>query len=152
MARRKKRTIEEVDAQIADLQQEKQQIEALKTLPGHEGVKKLNKSVLQAVQETGAEELNVRIAELMLSSMDLVEFYRGLKNPVDEWMSDNATYRNPDNPEDFWYSPDGKGTPPKWLVALVGAKPKTKKPSDMDDWLKKAEKYKVNTEEEKKAA
>jgi hypothetical protein len=152
MAGKKNQTLEEVRAVIAELQRKEQRLVAQATLHEHAAIKKVNESVRNAVQDTGADESDVRIADLKLSSMDLIDFYRDLKATVEKWSKHNATYRNPDNPEDFWYSPDGKGNPPKWLKALVGPKPTTKKQADMDKWLDKAEKYKVASEDEKKAA
>jgi hypothetical protein len=51
-----------------------------------------------------------------------------------------------------WYSPEGKGNPPKWLTEIIGSKPTSGKKTDMDKWLAKAEKYRVDREETKKAA
>ena len=152
MAGRKQKTREQLIDDARKIQARIDALEALENLPKHKAVKELNTSVAKAVKETGADEIFVRVAELKMSNVDLVEFYRELKGAVDEWAENHATYRNPDDDSEYWYSPDGKGNPPKWMKDKVGEKPKTKKASDLDAWLEKAEKFKVKTASTKKAA
>lgn len=152
MAGRKQKTREQLIEDARKIQARIDALEALENLPKHKAVKALNTSVAEAVKETGADEIFVRIAELKISNVDLVEFYRELKGAVDEWAENHATYRNPENDKEFWYSPDGKGNPPDWIKREVGEKPKTKKASDLGAWLEKAEKFKVKAASAKKAA
>jgi hypothetical protein len=150
MAGKSKMSLEDIQAEIARLQKQAKRMEAMESLHEHDSIKHVTETIQAAMEQTEADEISVRIAELKNSSMDLSEYYRELKKTVDGWMEDHATYRNPDNPDEYWYSPDGKGNPPKWLTALIGKKPK--KGGDMNKWLENAEMYKVQTKEKKKAA
>jgi hypothetical protein len=143
MAGKKQMTRDEIRAEIERLEQQDKRMEARETLPKHPSVGKVNQAIQKATVDTGANEIDVRLAEIKNSEMDFSEYYRELKKVVDEWMEEHATYRNPDNPEEYWYSPEGKGNPPKWIINKVGGKPKTKKRSDMDKWLKKLEPFRV---------
>lgn len=136
---------EQLQSLALQSQNELNRREVLATLVDHDDVKKVNQAIEKAAKATGASDIDVRIAEAKKFVDDLPTFYVELGKTIEQWKKENATYRNPDNPDEYWYSPDASGNPPKWVKNAVGSKPdKTKDPKAHEAWVKKLEKYQVN--------
>jgi metal-dependent amidase/aminoacylase/carboxypeptidase family protein len=136
---------EQLDAEIDKLQRERSRRRALATLVDHEDVKKVNQVIEKAAKATGTSEVDVRIAEAKKFVEDLPAFSIELGRTLEQWKNEHATYRNPDQPDQYWYAPDASGNPPKWVKDAVGSKPnKEKEPKQYEAWVKKLEKYRVN--------
>jgi hypothetical protein len=136
---------EQLESRFEEFQKELNRRRALATLLEHNEVKKVNQAIQMAAKETDTSEMDVRLAELKKYGDNLPTFYVEMCKTVEEWKKENATYRNPDNPDEYWYSPDGNGNPPKWIRDTVGSKPdRTKEKVKYEGWLKKLENYKTN--------
>ena len=61
-------------------------------------------------------------------------FYVELGKTIEQWKNEHATYRNPDNPDEYWYAPDTNRNPPKWVKEAVGSKPDREKEPKQYDW------------------
>lgn len=153
MARKKKlKSLEELRAVAVSVQNEIAHREGLQNLPTHAAVLAVTETIHKAVEETGTEEEDVRLAEIKANVPNLPDFSVAIQQITAEWKRDNATYRNPGNPEDFWYSPTGTGNPPKWIKKLVGKKPESTRKADLTDWLNNLEKFRVETDQSDEAA
>jgi hypothetical protein len=136
---------EQIQLVVEKGQNELKRLEALATLVDHEEVNKIHQAIKQAAKATGTSDIDVRIAEAKKFIDDLPMFYVELGRTVEQWKNEHATYRNPENPEQYWYAPDASGNPPKWIKDAVGSKPdREKDPKAHDAWVKKLEKYRVN--------
>jgi tRNA nucleotidyltransferase/poly(A) polymerase len=136
---------EKLDAEIDKLQKELNRRRALATLVDHDEVNKIHQAIKQAAKATGTSEVDVRIAEAKKFIDDLPAFYVELARTIEQWKNEHATYRNPDDPEQYWYAPDASGNPPKWVKDALGGKPdREKEPKQYEAWVKKLEKYRVN--------
>lgn len=144
---------EKLESQLGELQQELNRRRALATLVDHEEVNKIHQAIEKAAKATGTSEVDVRIAEAKKFIDDLPMFCVELGRTVEQWKNEHATYRNPDDPDQYWYAPDASGNPPKWVKDAVGSKPDREKESKAyDAWVKKLEKYRVNGNGTKKEA
>lgn len=144
---------EKLESQLGELQKELNRRRALATLVDHDEVKKVNQAIEKAAKATGTSDIDVRIAEAKKFIDDLPAFYVELGRTVEQWKSEHATYRNPDNSNEYWYAPDASGNPPKWFKDALGSKPDREKESKQyEAWVKKLEKYRMNKNGTKKEA
>jgi hypothetical protein len=122
--------------------------QALASLPNHEEVITVHEAITKAAEITGTDPNEVRLAEIRRFVDDFPEFVVKMNNELEKWKDENATYRNSDNPNEYWYAPDGSGNPPKWVRDIAGDKPKKennpRSQKEMDAWLKKLDKFRVN--------
>jgi hypothetical protein len=136
---------EQIKSIAQESQDELKRLDALATLVDHEEVNKIHQAIKKAAKATGTSDIDVRIAEAKKFVEDLPAFSIELGRTLEQWKNEHATYRNPDQPDQYWYAPDASGNPPKWVKDAVGSKPnKEKEPKQYEAWVKKLEKYRVN--------
>lgn len=152
MARKKQMSRTDLQAAIVRYQLEDKRLEGLETLPNHTAVASVNSEIQQAAAETGTNVTDIRLAEIKKYVSNLPDFCVELTRACEEWKSEHATYRNPENPDEYWYSPTGSGNPPKWIKEAVDCKPVSGHKKDMAEWMKKIERFRVETDQSSEAA
>jgi len=151
-----KMTDEEIMFQLDMISKEKERRQALKDLPSHPLVNKVFQSIQHAVKDTGAQDDDVRIAEMLMNAENIPEYVVKVNNALEMWKEENAIFRNPKDRTEYWYSPDSRGNPPKWIRDAIGKKPSKENSKnlekDMQTWLTKLERFRVNKGKTKKTA
>jgi hypothetical protein len=130
-----------------------QRAKALEQLEKHPLLAEVHTILERIAKETGASLEDILIAELQRFGVDMPSYELRISKYTEQWKKDNATHRNPDNPEETWYSPDGRGNPPKWIQRLLGKKPDPKKdPEGHKEWMRKLKKFRIDRSEVDMAA
>ena len=124
----------------------------IQSLSEHDGIKKVNATIRQVAEETGVSEVDIRLAEIKKFIIDIPGFADKVWSIAEAWKREHATHRNPQNPDEYWYSPNEGGNPPKWLKERLGTKPDKKNTKALDAWTKKLEAFRVKPVSSKKAA